>query len=115
MSIVNDDLLDDGLIAVMGEERCQDISNLFGMNPIPVETLWEPLTVSWAARWEPLTESWEDRVHSPLKSIIPPALLCAFIFWCQMTGHMDETPATFVMLACVFISFFRVGRVVFSK
>ena len=104
MSIVNDDLLDDGLISVMGEERCQDISNLFGMNPIPV-----------AARWEPMTESWAERVHSSLKSIIPPALLCAFIFWCQMTGHMDETPATFVMLACVFISFFRVGRAVFSK
>ena len=104
MSIVNDDLLDDGLIAVMGEERCHDVSNLFGTNPIPV-----------AARWEHLPESWEERVQSSLKSIILPALLCAFIFWCQMTGKMDETPATCVMLACVFVSFFRVGRAVYSK
>lgn len=112
MSIVNDDLLDDGLIAVMGEERCQDISNLFwkdvsvllGCNHIPMD-----------ARWEPLTESWGKRVQAELKSIILPALLCAFIFWCQMTGKMDETPATCVMLACVFVSFFRVGRAVYSK
>lgn len=111
MSNANSDLLDDGLRAVMGEERCQDVTERMRKNPqpikgTPIKEKHDPV----GTHWEYAEENWLDKLKVMVKGIIAPALLCLFFFWCQQTGQMADKVAVSAMLVCVGVVFFRVGH-----
>lgn len=111
MSNINGDLLDDGLQAVMGKERCKDVTEQMKQNPkpmqgTPVKEKHDPM----AARWEYAEENWLDRLRTMFLRIITPGLLCWFFFWCQQTERMDNDTAVCAMFVCVGVVFFRIGR-----
>lgn len=103
MSIVNGDLLDEGLQSVMGKDRCQND--------------WKPSKKPTAdkksadASWEPVKETnWTDNMKSCAKSVLLFGGLSFLVFYWQQAGLMDSSVAVPTMCVCTALAGIGVGR-----
>ena len=121
MSIVNGDLLDEGLQNVMGKDRCQN-----EWKPVK-KPMVEPITrtakdehkvqiptgdsvdESWAPAKKP---NWMDNLKSCAKSVILFGGLSFLIFYWQQAGLMASSVAVPSMCICTAIAGFGAGRTV---
>ena len=105
MSVVNSDLLDEGLQSVMGKDRCQNE--------------WKPMVApkpcveqkSTDASWEPVKEHhWMDNLKSCVKSVFLFGGLSCLVFYWQQAGLMDSSVAVPTMCVCTALAGVGVGR-----
>ena len=110
-TITNGDLLDEGLQAVMGPERCQNT--------------WQPSTKKTiegkkasgkdkpiSAQWQPPkpVPNWLDRLKDCAKRTALFSGLCSLIFYWQQTGLMESAAAVPSMLACMLLAGVNIGK-----
>ena len=121
MSNVNGDLLDDGLRAVMGEERCQDVSGEWKGNPsvsCADSSLYtrEPLGAAKAGKTKreavpKYAPNWLDRLKGCAKhAMVFGGLVALFGYW-HFSGQMDGSAAIPCMVACGCFGGFKIGNV----
>ena len=118
MSVVNGDLLDEGLQNVMGKDRCQ---NEWKPSKKPmVEPFTRPakeekkstdtaVDASWAPAKEP---NWMDNLKSCVKSVALFGGLSFLIFYWKEAGLMAESIAVPAIAVCTAIAGFGAGRTV---
>lgn len=120
MSNINGDLLDEGLQAVMGKERCQDVSSQFAKSEEKVVTAPCNDKKRNAAKRE--TESVEDAAWVKLNTISPMAKVkcCAkwallfggisgLLFYWQQAGLLDPKAAVPSLIICALGAGLTVG------
>lgn len=103
MSIKNEDLLDEGLQAVMGKDRCQDVSGT-----VNVESVVSPKPKNAVPKGEPGNAGWiQLNTVSPmvkLKSCAKWALLwasiSALLFYWQQAGLLASSAAVPSLIFC---------------
>ena len=130
MDNMNGDLLDDGLRAVMGEERRQDVSGDRKSNPsvsYADSSLYtrEPLGAAKAgkakreegfkdAKWDKVpayAPNWYDRLKGCAKcAMVWGSLVALFGYW-HISGQMDGSAAIPCMVACGCFGGFKIGNV----
>ena len=134
MSNVNGDLLDDGLRAVMGEERCQDVYGAGSTNEGPeiatspaaprndmrgnAEAHMENRKAKREgvkdAEWEAVPKyapNWLDRLKGCAKhAMVFGGLVALFGYW-HFSGQMDGSAAIPCMVACGCFGGFKIGNV----
>ena len=121
MSIVNGDLLDEGLQNVMGKDRCQN-----EWKPVK-KPMVEPITrtakdehkvqiptgdsvdESWVPAKNP---NWMDNLKSCAKSVILFGGLSFLVFYWKEAGLMAESIAVPAIAVCTAIAGFGAGRTV---
>jgi hypothetical protein len=103
MSIVNGDLLDEGLQNVMGKDRCQND--------------WKPSKKPMAdkksvdASWEPVKEhTWMDTLKNCATWAVGFGGLSFLIFYWEQAGLMAESIATPLMCICTTLAGWGVGK-----
>lgn len=119
MSVVNGDLLDEGLQNVMGKDRCQNEwkhSKKPMVESIPCKeanvarkTTETAVDASWAPAKEP---NWMDNLKSCAKSVILFGGLSFLIFYWKEAGLMAESIAVPAIAVCTAIAGFGAGRTV---
>ena len=121
MSIVNGDLLDEGLQSVMGKDRCQ---NEWKPSKKPmVEPFTRPAEEEKKARkttegavdasWAPAKDSnWMDNLKSCAKSVALFGGLSFLIFYWKEAGLMAESIAVPAIAVCTALAGFGAGRTV---
>ena len=119
---LNDDLLDEGLQAVMGPDRCQnpnDWQPKLKKSPEvkPAEKKpTEPRILDKAvdAQYEPVRPepNGMDKLKTAAKSSLLTSALCLLIFYWQQTGLMDPAAALPSMLVCMLMTGVGIGRVI---
>lgn len=121
MSVVNGDLLDEGLQSVMGKDRCQ---NEWKPSKKPmVEPFTRPAEEEKKARkttetavdtsWAPAKESnWMDNLKSCAKSVILFGGLSFLVFYWKEAGLMAESIAVPAIAVCTALAGFGAGRTV---
>lgn len=114
---LNDDLLDEGLQAVMGPDRCQNPKD------------WQPkakkahekkpaepriLDKVEDAQYEPERPAPNtlDKLKAAAKGSLMSSSLCLLIFYWQQTGLMDPAAALPSMLACMLLTGVSIGKVI---
>lgn len=103
MSIVNGDLLDEGLQSVMGKDRCQ--------NPEDWQTKKKPTVKGTDASWEPAKETnWTDNMKACAKSALLFGGLSFLVFYWQQAGLMDSSVAVPTMCICTALAGLGVGK-----
>lgn len=113
MSITNEDLLDEGLQAVMGPDRCQ---NNWQPKPkkIPEKKPVEknPIEEKSVTRWQPPKPDPNelDRLKAAAKWSALFGGLCLLIFYWQQTGLMDPAAAMPCMLTCMLLTGVNIGK-----
>lgn len=116
MSVVNGDLLDEGLQNVMGKDRCQNEWKP-AKKPMadPVNTKYgdevkmeKPVTASW----EPVKPdpNWLDNLKACAKHVVLFGGLSILFFYWQQTGQMESSAAVPSMCACTALAGLGVGR-----
>ena len=110
MSTMNSDLLDDGLQAVMGKERCQN-----DWRPDPKKAIEKKPAgkdVPITAQWEPVkpAPNWLDRLKGCAKWTGLFAGLCFLFFYWQQTGLMAPAAAVPSMLTCMLCAGVSIGK-----
>jgi hypothetical protein len=98
MSVVNGDLLDEGLQSVMGKDRCQND--------------WKPSKKPMAdASWEPVKEPhWMDNMKSCAKSVLLFGGLSFLVFYWQQAGLMAESIAVPCIAVCTALAGWGCGK-----
>ena len=134
MSNVNGDLLDEGLRAVMGEERCQDVYGTGSTNE-GAEIATSPSAPRndkregadarkenrktkregvKDAKWEAVPKyapNWLDRLKGCAKhAMVFGGLVALFGYW-HISGQMDGSAAIPCMVACGCFGGFKIGNV----
>jgi uncharacterized membrane protein len=121
MSVVNGDLLDEGLQSVMGKDRCQ---NEWKPSKKPmVEPFTRPAEEEKKARktietavdasWAPAKDSnWMDNLKSCAKSVILFGGLSFLIFYWKEAGLMAESIAVPAIAVCTALAGYGAGRTV---
>lgn len=118
MSVVNGDLLDEGLQSVMGKDRCQ---NEWKPSKKPMADEWNPGKKSTVdpidtkygdeAKWEPVKETnWTDNMKSCAKSVLLFGGLSFLVFYWQQAGLMDSSVAVPTMCICTALAGLGVGK-----
>jgi hypothetical protein len=115
MSITNEDLLDEGLQAVMGPDRCQ---NDWQPKPKkipetkPAEKKPAGKDTPIAAQWKPVKPDPNDldRLKASAKWSAMFGGLCLLIFYWQQTGLMDPAAAMPCMLTCMLLTGVNIGK-----
>lgn len=119
MSIVNGDLLDEGLQSVMGKDRCQ---NDWKPSKKPTADEWNPSKKSMVdpidekygdeVKWEPVKPdpNWTDNMKSCAKSVLLFGGLSFLVFYWQQAGLMDSSVAVPTMCICTALAGIGVGR-----
>lgn len=116
MSNINSDLLDEGLQAVMGSDRCQP-----NWRPEPKKTPEEKKPTGKDkpinAQWEPIKPdpNWLDRLKSATKWTLPWSALCLLVFYWQQTSLMDPAAAVPSMCFCTLMAGFGIGKHAINK
>lgn len=104
-TILNEDLLDEGLQAVMGPDRCQPNWRLEPKKSTgkdkPINTQWEPIKPD---------PNWLGRLRACVREVVPCSSICLLIFYWQQTGLMDSTAAVPSMLACMLLAGVGIGK-----
>lgn len=123
MSIVNGDLLDEGLQNVMGKERCQN--EWKPAKKVSVEDVETAIANSHEeayghkkmahnaddASWSPTKESnWMDSMKSCAKSVLLFGGLSFLVFYWQQAGLMDSSVAVPTMCICTALAGLGVGK-----
>ena len=118
MSVVNGDLLDEGLQNVMGKDRCQN-----EWKPVK-KPMVEPFTrpakeekksneTAADASWAPAKDSnWMDNLKSCAKSVILFGGLSFLVFYWKEAGLMAESIAVPAIAVCTALAGFGAGRTV---
>lgn len=97
MGNLNGDLLDEGLQAVMGRDRCR---NDWQKKDTPQEGQWEPVKA----------RNWMDRLAGCVKDTFPFGVLsCLFFYW-QQTQQMLPSAAMPCICACMVLAGIGIGR-----
>lgn len=104
MSVVNGDLLDEGLQSVMGKDRCQND--------------WKPSKKPMAdeksadASWEPVKPdpNWLDGLKACAKHVALFGGLSFLVFYWQQAGLMDSSIAVPTMCICTALAGVGVGK-----
>lgn len=103
MSVVNGDLLDEGLQSVMGKDRCQ---NDWKPSKKPMDD-----KKSADASCEPVKETnWTDNMKSCAKSVLLFGGLSFLVFYWQQAGLMDSSVAVPTMCICTALAGLGVGK-----
>lgn len=101
---MNDNLLDDGLKAVMGAERCQDMTK--GEKPKKVTPKKsEAVDASWA----PVEGKPNMLVECAKPMILFGGLVWLFFYW-QQNQLMDYDTATYCMMALCLAAGLSIGK-----
>ncbi len=125
MSVVNGDLLDEGLQNVMGKDRCQnewkpvqkpmvepfraESTNTTKEEKKARKTTDDAVDASWAPVKEP---NWMDNLKSCVKSVVLFGGLSFLIFYWKEAGLMAESIAVPGIAVCTAIAGFGAGRTV---
>ena len=105
MSNMNGDLLDDGLQAVMGKERCQDVwapREKKAAEKVPQKEAASREEMAVDAKWVKLyTVSPMAKVKNCAKQTVLYGGISAVLFWWQQAGLLDPKAAipSFIVLA----------------
>jgi hypothetical protein len=120
MSVVNGDLLDEGLQSVMGKDRCQNDwkpSKKPMVEPISTRPVKEekkvqiPTGDSVDASWAPAKDSnWMDNLKSCAKSVALFGGLSFLIFYWKEAGLMAESIAVPAIAVCTALAGFGAGK-----
>ena len=117
MSVVNGDLLDEGLQTVMGKDRCQNEwkpSKKPMVEPIstrPAKEEKKSIDQTVDASWAPAKDSnWMDNMKSCAKSVLLFGGLSFLIFYWKEAGLMAESIAVPAIAVCTALAGFGVGR-----
>ena len=114
MSVVNNDLLDEGLQAVMGKERCQNECDWQTAKKPIVEEKKVQNTAGKAvdAPWEPVRPepNWMDNLKACAKAVLLFGGLSCLIFYWQQAGLMAESIAVPSMCICTALAGWGAGR-----
>ena len=122
MSIKNSDLLDEGLQAVMGKDRCQNEWKPV-QKPV-VESIrckesnvaQKPTGMVADASWAPAKNpNWMDNLKSCVKSVALFGGLSFLIFYWKEAGLMAESIAVPAIAVCTALAGFGAGRTVRRK
>ena len=114
---LNDDLLDEGLQAVMGPDRCQNpgdwqpkLKKSHEAKPTEKKTSGKDKPI--ATQWEPVKPdpNWLDRLKGCVKWAALFSGLCGLIFYWQQTGLMDPAAAMPSMLTCMLLTGVSIGK-----
>ena len=113
MSNNNENLLDEGLQAVMGPDRCKANWQPSGTG-IPVAKYPEENSAEKkpTTKWQPVKPDPDDitRVKNATKWSALFGGLCLLFFYWQQTGLMDPTAAVPSMLTCMLCAGVSVGK-----
>lgn len=116
MSVVNGDLLDEGLQSVMGKDRCQNPED-WQSKKKPMADEWNPGKKNTADKtstdtsWEPTKEHhWMDNMKSCAKSVCLFGGLSFLVFYWQQAGLMDSSVAVPTMCICTALAGLGVGK-----
>lgn len=117
MSIVNGDLLDEGLQNVMGKDRCQNewkpskkpMVEPYTREQKVQDTTGKAVDTSWAPAKNP---NWMDNLKSCAKSVILFGGLSFLIFYWKEAGLMAESIAVPAIAVCTALAGFGAGRTV---
>ena len=114
---LNDDLLDEGLQAVMGPDRCQnpnDWQPKLKKNPEVKPAEPRILDKATDAQYEPARPAPNamDHLKAAVKNTLLPSSLCLLIFYWQQTGLMASTAALPSMLVCMLVTGVNIGKAV---
>jgi hypothetical protein len=119
MSVVNGDLLDEGLQSVMGKDRCQNErkpSKKPMVEPIstrPVKEEKKSIDQTVDASWAPVKNpNWMDNLKSCVKSVALFGGLSFLIFYWKEAGLMAESIAVPAIAVCTAMAGFGAGRTV---
>ena len=109
-TIINEDLLDEDLQAVMGPERCQNTWQPKPKKPIETKPAGKDPPIT--AQWEPAkpAPNWQDRLKSSVKWTALYSGLCGLLFYWQQTDLMDPAAAMPSMLVCMLLTGVSIGR-----
>ena len=124
MSIVNGDLLDEGLQNVMGKERCQNEwkpTQKPMVEPFRTESnntttaekkVQKPTDKAVDAQWEPAKPdpNWLDNLKSCVKSMAVFGGLSFLVFYWKEAGLMAESIAVPSIAVCTALAGFGAGR-----
>ena len=125
MSVVNGDLLDEGLQKVMGKDRCQnewkpaqkpmvepfrtESTNTTKEEKKARKTTDDAVDASWVPVKDP---NWMDNLKSCVKSVVLFCGLSFLIFYWKEAGLMAESIAVPAIAVCTAIAGFGAGRTV---
>jgi hypothetical protein len=121
MSVVNGDLLDEGLQTVMGKDRCQNewkpskkpMVEPISTRPAKEETKVSADKMSADESWAPAKDSnWMDNLKSCAKSVILFGGLSFLVFYWKEAGLMAESIAVPAIAVCTALAGFGAGRTV---
>ena len=123
MSNVNSDLLDEGLQAVMGKDRCQNewkptqkpmvepfrtkSTNTTKEAKVAQKPTEKAVDASWAPVKEP---NWMDNLKSCVKTMALFGGLSCLIFYWQQAGLMAESIAVPCMCVCTALAGWGAGK-----
>ena len=125
MNNVNGDLLDEGLRAVMGEERCQDVTKAPKEQKKTEAAMASSVSPRGAAtfpkgegfkdaKWDKApayAPNWFDRLKGCAKcAMVWGSLVALFGYW-HISGQMDGSAAIPCMVACGCFGGFKIGNV----
>jgi len=121
MSIVNSDLLDEGLQNVMGKERCQNEWKPVKKPTVAQESTnttqtekvaQKPISKAVDAQWEPVRPepNWMDNLKACAKSVLLFGGLSFLIFYWQQAGLMAESISVPCMCICTALAGWGAGR-----
>jgi hypothetical protein len=118
MSVVNGDLLDEGLQTVMGKDRCQNEwkpSKKPMVEPFTRPAMEEKKSIDQTvdASWAPVKNpNWMDNLKSCAKSVILFGGLSFLVFYWKEAGLMAESIAVPAIAVCTALAGFGAGRTV---
>ena len=123
MSIKNSDLLDEGLQAVMGKDRCQNewkpvkkpmvepIGTRSTNTTKAEKKVQKPADEAVDASWAPVKErNWMDNLKSCVKSVALFGGLTFLLFYWKEAGLMASSIAVPSMCVCTALAGFGAGR-----
>jgi hypothetical protein len=114
---LNDDLLDEGLQAVMGPDRCQNpgdwqpkLKKVPEVKPTEKKLTGKDKPIT--AQWEPVKPdpNWLDRLKSAAKWTLPWSALCLLVFYWQQADLMASEAAVPSMCFCTMMAGFCAGK-----
>lgn len=116
MSNINGDLLDDGLQAVMGKDRCQNnwqpSKKAEAKNERPSDKKETKKEKPAEAQWEPVKPApdWMDKLIGCVKDTFLFAGLSILFFYWQQTGQMLPSAAMPAICTCMVLAGIGIGK-----
>ena len=114
MSVVNGDLLDEGLQSVMGKDRCQNEWKppaKKASDPIN-EKYGDPVQIPKDAQRKPVKPdpNWLNNLKACVKHVAIFGGLSVLVFYWQQAGLMDSSVALPTMCVCTALAGLGVGK-----